>query len=68
MDLRYPGKCAVCHVDLAAGDRAFFDPRDRSTCCTGIECAKAHGCTRSVWVGSPTSGAWVDTLSELRLG
>jgi hypothetical protein len=68
MDLRYPGKCAQCGKDLPAGSRAFYDPADKTVCCTELVCAEAHGVTEEVWKGSPTTGRWVRVLSEHRLG
>lgn len=68
MDLRYAGVCAQCHVAIAAGGRAFYDPSDRTVCCTSIDCARAHGVTREVWQGSPVSGGWVTELSATRMG
>lgn len=68
MDLKYAGRCQVCHATLPVGTRAFYDPRDRSVTCTSIECAKAAGITKQEWHGSPVSGNWVDVLSETRLG
>jgi hypothetical protein len=67
MDLRRPGTCHVCGNSLPAGTRAFWDPADRTTTCTTIECAKFAGLTKSVWHGAPTSGRWVDVLSEHRI-
>lgn len=66
MDLKYPGTCTAGE-ELPAGARAFWDPRDRSTTCTDLAHAEAAGLTRSVWSGSPTSGRWVETLTDTRL-
>lgn len=68
MGLRYAGRCAQCSTALPAGSRAFYDPADRSVCCTNLKCAKAHGVTEEKWIGSPVSGRYVTTLSDRRLG
>lgn len=67
MELRYAGVCAECSTALPAGARAFYDPADRSVCCTEIACAEAHGVTEEVWQGSPTSGGYVVRLAETRM-
>lgn len=68
MELRRPGTCHRCGTSLPAGARAFWNGENRTTTCTSLECAKADGLTRSVWHGSPTSGAWVDVLSDTPIG
>ena len=68
MDLHYAGSCCVCGVAMPAGARGFYDPADRSVCCTSLDCAEAHGVTTLVWNGSPVSGGYVLTLSDHRLG
>lgn len=67
MELRYAGKCAQCKEALAAGDRAYYDPADRTVCCTSLVCAEAHGVTEERWMGSPTGGQYVTALASYRL-
>lgn len=68
MDLRYAGRCAVGGEELPAGTRAFYDPADRTVCCTDLEHATAHGVTEERWQGSPTSGGYVTVLAADRVG
>lgn len=68
MDLRYAGTCRGCNKQLPKGSRAFYDPRDRLICCTSLECADRYNLVTEVWHGSPTSGRYVKTLSERRIG
>lgn len=66
MDLRYAGTCRVCKTELPAGTRAYWEPSDRSTTCTAMDCAAANGLTEEVWNGSPVSGSYVTQLSATR--
>jgi hypothetical protein len=66
MDLRFAGKCTAGEP-LAAGARAFYDPRDRSVTCTNLDHAEAAGLVRNEWVGSPISGGYEKRLAETRL-
>lgn len=68
LTLRYDSTCKVCHTELPAGTRAFWDPAPKNATCTNIECAKADGLTKSEWFGAPTSGRWVDVLNDHRIG
>jgi hypothetical protein len=67
MDLRYPGTCAGGGEPLPAGTRAFYDPADRTVCCTNLAHAETYGVTTTEWRGSPVSGRNVTTLSAYRL-
>lgn len=66
MSLRYPGTCTAGEA-LAAGTRAFWDPRDGTVTCTDLLHAEAAGLTRSSWHGAPTTGRWVQVLAETRI-
>lgn len=66
MDLRYAGTCTAGE-ELAAGTRAFWDPRDGTVTCTDLAHAGAAGLTATEWYGAPTSGRWVEKLSPTRL-
>jgi hypothetical protein len=66
IELRYAGTCTAGHP-IAAGERAFYDPADRSVTCTDLEHAEAAGLTETAWVGSPTSGGWTQQLRARRL-
>jgi hypothetical protein len=68
MDLRYAGNCAQCGSSLPKGARAFYDPSDRTVCCTDMACAEPHGLTEEKYVGAPGSGRWVTVLSTRRIG
>ena len=68
LDLRYADTCHVCGAALPKGARAFYDPATRQVTCTELACAEANGLTREVWHGAPTSGRWVKTFSEHRIG
>jgi hypothetical protein len=63
MELRYAGTCTAGHP-IAAGERAFYDPVDRSVTCTNLEHAKAAGLTTEKWLGSPTSGGYRTVLTD----
>ncbi|ASZ75514.1 hypothetical protein KIW74_gp14 [Mycobacterium phage Kimona] len=68
MNLHFAGMCKMCGNEIRAGQRAYWDARNRNITCTQIECAKADGLTKQEWKGSPVSGQFVDVLAETRIG
>jgi hypothetical protein len=68
MELRYAGVCAGGGEELEAGVRAFYDPSDRTVCCTDLGHAEVYGVTEEVWQGSPTGGGYVNRLAAVRVG
>ena len=68
MALKYAGKCQACGRALAVGDSAWYDPADRTVTCREIECAHTRGLVVKVWRGSPISGRYVDTLTDVSHG
>lgn len=66
MDLRRPGTCLTCKEEIPAGERAYWDPRDRATIHHKIACAEPAGLTEQVWKGAPGSGAFIPTFAATR--
>lgn len=67
MTLRYAGNCAQCKTRLPVEAHAFYDPSDKTVCCTNMVCAEKHGVTEEKFIGAPGTGHYVTVLSQTRV-